>query len=1267
MEALRARQRVDLLISAKANHEDKVVTREVDDLIFEKLADDISPLEALRQRLHHHGPIRTRVCASVLAAESPLPSIETVEAELCSGRVVFLVESLLGRRFRDCESLSLLNVHPTRDGTASTQALANLSEALHIADRSLQPECINELARNLGRLALQAGKINDPANLVLPILHKCCIKPEAKPNHAPQRIILRVGIAQWSSNHYGLGAEICVLRQLRISHSATKQDTSKDERAPLDGGLIVCCSAHLKCALDQKSVQPTVTEDGDVFYDGNSAKSLSLPLQPPLLNMWCESSEATSKLLDMDPKGPAEAVRSAPERDEGSSLRSVTTSLYAWGDNQRSCLGSYCGSVVLKPTPIPMHHVPFERVRTVSCSARHTLMLTWHRRLFACGDNADGACGVHGESRIPVLTAVTWPNGDHVETKSIAAGSDVFGAHSAAISISGSLYTWGIGVATGQRSNAPVSLPREVKLAEGGIELPPLIVISAGGSFNVAFDHSGDAYSWGVWADGRLGLGPIPRINSSRTSEAKGKFALYQPCPKRISVVGDLGCVDMFRRHDQDNQLSASIPAPKWSSVACGEAHVLAISRDGQLFAWGQNSYGQLGLGPNADGALKNEVYPLPVRPFSCSRCGFSSYTEPVIATGVACGPTHSVAIDAEGNVWTWGGGLDGLPMLGHADCPSASAHVSSTTELMTKRVLDQKCRRTVFQSGGYVSPYMMDSVHWTWPRRLNFGFKIKAAACGERHTVLHTIDDGMLICGDGLATADWTEMGTENESVAASKSSTIKVDDKLREVAANAATINLPRGPNARWLREFYGMQAKQVACGGQHTFVSLSTPSVSMALGRKLLAKADEAAVYLNDRLGPNYAADAPDLMASLSDLYGVDCLIIPGGGSPVCAHLAVLAKRSKFFEELILLEQRVDGVNDVVLQLLCPDLSPMIASALIEFMYCDDLFESRSQINLHPIFLHELGTVSSKYGLPRLTKICHKLLGPTIARESALHEAEDAEIPTSTLTSDLSSMIGDASFSDVHIIAESQLICVHRCVLEVRSEYFRAMFASNMREVDGTSAVSRRFRPIEVHVPDSHISMLRLLGHVYTGVIPDGDVSLLLEDLVAADRYGFLHMKLACESSLATAISSVDEAIVALEVACSVKASLLRTSMVSYVVTHINDSSALKSLSKLLESEPELPNEVFQMLLKTHQSAMWPPTPIQLASKIDENKQSTIMNVTQVIGMLIASVISLILQRTFRSQRYAAPLINALYAIALASVFWFSSGRNLVYIGE
>ena len=65
---------------------------------------------------------------------------------------------------------------------------------------------------------------------------------------------------------------------------------------------------------------------------------------------------------------------------------------------------------------------------------------------------------------------------------------------------------------------------------------------------------------------------------------------------------------------------------------------------DGSLYAWGSNSFGQLGTGNTA-----NEDFPVPFSPPA-------GVTYATLATGGAT----SYAVDTHGNVWAWGEGTFG-------------------------------------------------------------------------------------------------------------------------------------------------------------------------------------------------------------------------------------------------------------------------------------------------------------------------------------------------------------------------------------------------------------------------------------------------------------------------------------------------------------------------------------------------------------------------------------------------------------------------------
>ena len=78
--------------------------------------------------------------------------------------------------------------------------------------------------------------------------------------------------------------------------------------------------------------------------------------------------------------------------------------------------------------------------------------------------------------------------------------------------------------------------------------------------------------------------------------------------------------------------------------AAAGEAHFLAVSAVGRLYAWGEGSQGQLGYGGLAARASPTAVKGLAERRVA----------------SVAAGAHHSVALTAEGHVYTFGRGLEG-------------------------------------------------------------------------------------------------------------------------------------------------------------------------------------------------------------------------------------------------------------------------------------------------------------------------------------------------------------------------------------------------------------------------------------------------------------------------------------------------------------------------------------------------------------------------------------------------------------------------------
>ncbi|XP_028800342.1 PH, RCC1 and FYVE domains-containing protein 1 [Neltuma alba] len=223
-----------------------------------------------------------------------------------------------------------------------------------------------------------------------------------------------------------------------------------------------------------------------------------------------------------------------------------------------------------------------------------------------------------------------------------------------------------------ERSHAP-SDPTNMQVKGSGSDAFRVSVSSAPstsshGSAPDDCDALGDVYIWGeVICENIVKIGADRNANyfSSRAD-------VFLPRPLESNVVLDV------------------------HHIACGVKHAALVTRQGEIFTWGEESGGRLG-----HGVEKNVLQPHLVEALASTTVDF-----------VACGEFHTCAVTMAGELYTWGDGTHNAGLLGHGT----------------------------------------DISHWI-PKRIAGpleGLQVSLVSCGPWHTALVTSSGQLFTFGDG-------------------------------------------------------------------------------------------------------------------------------------------------------------------------------------------------------------------------------------------------------------------------------------------------------------------------------------------------------------------------------------------------------------------------------------------------------------------------------------------------------------------------------------
>ena len=310
----------------------------------------------------------------------------------------------------------------------------------------------------------------------------------------------------------------------------------------------------------------------------------------------------------------------------------------AWGNNTSGQLGD--GSTSESNVPVPV--IGVSSVTSIAAGGSFGLAVAGGA-VSAWGDNFYGELGNGTNANSDVPISVSGLSG----VTSIAAG----GGHALATLSTGVVMAWGdnfygeIGIRT---ASTEVDEPVAVRLSR---QISSVSASDPGSNrgFSMALAGNHTVKTWGYDAFGQLGDGSI-RVNVTRPVNVKAltgaiavsagsDFSLALTTNGTVTAWGDNSAGQLGIGTTGNN-----IVTPKAiggltgvTAIAAGFAHGLALLANGTVMAWGDNSYGELG-----DGSTVGSDTPVAVS-------GLSD------AIAVAAGGDYSLALLSDGTVMAWG------------------------------------------------------------------------------------------------------------------------------------------------------------------------------------------------------------------------------------------------------------------------------------------------------------------------------------------------------------------------------------------------------------------------------------------------------------------------------------------------------------------------------------------------------------------------------------------------------------------------------------
>lgn len=375
---------------------------------------------------------------------------------------------------------------------------------------------------------------------------------------------------------------------------------------PIFGNASIGLQSHLDSLLDITNktitIKHIVCAEKQIILLSTNGEVISIDTSDTMTGDASNSnSDSHSTIKQIDGFGNASVLWIAAHC-EGKHFLALNTEhhVYAWGTGEGGRLG--LNDTLPRDSPIKVMALADKFITKIYCGAAYSAAVTISGELYTWGRGTFGSLG-HGTSEDKLIpTLVQALHGHSVVDVALGSGD----SHSLCVTDEGFVYAWGDGDfgKLGNGSCTGSQLPIQI---DG---LPMVSRIFSGSQFSVALTFDGHIFTWGKRHGGRLGHSTTDYGQNSKIVAAMKSVegpTEYCHIPKKICALDGKQIID----------------------VAVGSAHCLAVTNLGELYGWGRNDFQQI--------------------------CHPSVSRDPIIATpilttppsfrisGMACGSAHSI------------------------------------------------------------------------------------------------------------------------------------------------------------------------------------------------------------------------------------------------------------------------------------------------------------------------------------------------------------------------------------------------------------------------------------------------------------------------------------------------------------------------------------------------------------------------------------------------------------------------------------------------